>query len=146
MLEVYNNQEVVELKGGLLERIEVLGQRALPLALRAPANEGGVLAKLDLVEVSLVDDETSADVHWQFMAIPGATDVITFEHGEIVIGVQEAVRNAEEYGVDFEEELMRYVVHGLLHLSGHEDEVVDERNVMIKIQEEILVEVRSSYC
>lgn len=141
MLEVYNNQSAVELEEDLLERVEVAGQRAYPLVLRAPENGGGVLADLEMVEVSLVDDKTSADVHWEFMAIPGATDVITFAHGEIVVGVEEAMRNAEEYGVGFEEELVRYVVHGLLHLCGWEDELEEEREAMMVVQERILGEV-----
>lgn len=138
MLEVYNHQEAIGLEDDLLERIQFAGCKAIALVLEAPMNDGGVLDSLELVEVSLVDDETSARVHQEFMAIPGATDVITFAHGEIVVGVEEAQRNAAEYEVDFEEELIRYVVHGLLHLRGWEDEVEDERTAMLEVQEDIL--------
>ncbi|GAA5496916.1 endoribonuclease YbeY [Rubritalea halochordaticola] len=138
MLEVYNNQEAIELSDALLEWLEDCGQRAYPLALRNPANGGGVLPDLDFVEISLVDDETIDQVHRDFMDIPGATDVITFAHGEIVISTETARSYAEEYGNSFERELLLYIIHGLLHLSGHEDAVPEERKTMEGIQEEIL--------
>ena len=68
--------------------------------------------ELDEVEVSFVDDETIADLHLQYMQIPGPTDVITFAHGEIHISVETAKAQASEYANDFERELMLYIVHG----------------------------------
>lgn len=73
-----------------------------------------------------------------FMEISGATDVITFHHGEIVIGVEVAVRQAEEYGEPLGREILRYLVHGLLHLAGHEDSEEDEAKAMEAAQEDIV--------
>ena len=56
----------------------------------------------------------------------GPTDVITFQHGEIFIGVETAVRNARRFKNDLGSELQLYIVHGLLHLHGFDDE--DETN------------------
>ena len=143
MIEVYNNQDVVALSDALLERLEQAAQLALPLALANHAHDGGVLLGLDLVEVSIVDDPTIDQVHRDFMDIPGATDVITFAHGEIVLSVETAQSYAKEYGNSFERELMLYIVHGLLHLSGHEDAIATEREVMESIQFDILDKVWS---
>jgi len=88
-----------------------------------------------------VSDEVIAQVHVDFMDIPGATDVITFSHGEIVISAETARSYGEEYGNSFERELMLYIIHGLLHLAGHEDEDVLERENMEKIQTFILEQV-----
>ena len=96
------------------------------------------LAEIECVEVALVDDSESDRVHREFMGIEGATDVITFDHGEIVIGVEVAKRQAAEYGEPELRELIRYLVHGLLHLAGHEDEAEDARRLMEEAQEKIV--------
>jgi len=141
LLEVYNNQEVESISEALLEKLSCLGNVAVPLAMQNPSNGGGVLAELEEVEISIVSDEVIAQVHVDFMDIPGATDVITFSHGEIVISAETARSYGGEYGNSFERELMLYIIHGLLHLAGHEDEDVLERENMEKIQTFILEQV-----
>ena len=78
------------------------------------------------------------------MDIAGPTDVITFHHGEIVIGAQVAERQAAEYGEPLARELLRYLVHGLLHLAGHEDAEADERAAMEAAQETIVTTLWTS--
>ena len=141
MVEVYNNQQVVEISDLLLEQWAAGANLALPLCMKNPAHDGGVLADLAIVEVSIVDDATIDQVHRDFMNIPGATDVITFAHGEIVVSSETARFNASEYGNSFENELMLYMIHGLLHLAGHEDALAIERDFMEKLQDEILKQV-----
>lgn len=141
VVEVYNHQAQVPMPDRLLMHLQQCAQKALPMALASPAHGGGVLPTLDVVEVSIVDDETIDTVHRDFMDIPGATDVITFAHGEIVVSAETAVSYAAEYGHGYERELMLYIVHGLLHLSGHEDSDPLERAAMEAIQESILSQV-----
>jgi probable rRNA maturation factor len=88
--------------------------------------------------VALVDDETSDRVHREFMDIEGPTDVITFHHGEIVIGAAVAERQAAAYDEPLAREILRYLVHGLLHLAGHEDAEPAAREAMEAVQEEIV--------
>jgi len=90
-----------------------------------------------------VDDATSDQVHKDFMGIDGPTDVITFHHGEIVIGAEVASRQAAEYGEPLPREILRYLVHGLLHLAGHEDEEPTARKMMEQAQEEIISKIWS---
>ena len=143
IVEVYDNQEVVKIAPECIEKWQNAANDALLLALKAPAHGGGVLPELDFVEINIVDDATIDQVHRDFMDIPGATDVITFAHGEIVISSETAQSDGFEYGNSFEKELMLYIVHGLLHLSGHEDADAVERKAMEAIQEEILKQVWS---
>lgn len=140
-LEVYNNQTEELISDDLLERFAHCGNLAIPLALQHPAHDGGVLVDLDEVEISIVSDEVIAQVHQDFMDIPGATDVITFEYGEIVISAETARNYAADYGNSVEKELMLYIIHGLLHLAGHEDADPQEREVMEGIQARILAQV-----
>lgn len=134
-----NHQEAVDIPLGWLTALEDIGGRAAEMALAAAAGSENPLSHLATLEVALVDDETSSKVHMDFMEIPGATDVITFHHGEIVIGAEVTQRQAEEYGEPLGREILRYFVHGLLHLAGHEDAEDDERKTMEVAQEKIIV-------
>jgi probable rRNA maturation factor len=136
-----NNQQALDIPESWLEAFEAISEKAAHLALEAAVEEGSPLACLDMVEVALVDDVTSDQVHRDFMEIEGATDVITFHHGEIVIGVEVAERQAAEYGEPLARELLRYYVHGLLHLAGHEDADPAERAQMEEAQEAIVREL-----
>ena len=79
-----------------------------------------------------------ARVNWDFLRHEGSTDVITFDHGstperlhgELFISVADAVAQAAEFGTTWPEELARYVIHGLLHLRGHDDLEPAKRRVM----------------
>lgn len=73
------------------------------------------------VVVALVDDKTIAEVHGRFLDDPTPTDVISFPHGEIVVSAETAAREARSRGIAPLDELMLYVVHGSLHLNGHDD-------------------------
>lgn len=136
-----NHQEATEIPESWLTAIESIACEAAALALAHCACADSPLSHLATVEVALVDDETSDQVHRDFMDIEGATDVITFHHGEIVIGTEVAERQAAEYGEPLGRELLRYFVHGLLHLAGHEDAEPAERAAMENAQEAIVTQL-----
>lgn len=79
-----------------------------------------------------------AKVHRAFLGIPGATDVITFPYGEIVVCADVAAERAPEFGKSIEDEIALYVIHGLLHLAGHDDIDVGDARRMHRAQERIL--------
>lgn len=127
-------------------------QPAAPSLERIEALAAEVLAAEDAsgqeLSVTLVDDEQIAQLHLDYMDIPGPTDVISFPLsdpedpipilGEVVVSVDTAAREAEERGLSLEEELLRYVVHGTLHLLGYDDHEEQERIEMHARQEELL--------
>ena len=143
-ISVYNHQEVIAMSDELIELFEVAALDALPRVLEVARIPDSVLTSLPEVEISLVDDETIADVHMRFMDIPGATDVITFDHGEIHISVETAREQAAEFGNGYERELMLYIIHGLLHLAGHEDASPEGLAQMNQHQQRILDQVWTS--
>ena len=96
------------------------------------------LCALGEVEVSIISDRAIAEVHRRFMNIRGPTDVITFEHGEIVMSAQTAEQYAARYGQPLEHELALYIIHGLLHLNGYEDGTPREAARMRRLQERLL--------
>ena len=135
---VGNHQQAVDIPESWLTALEEIGPAAAAAALSHAVREDCPLRHLATIEVALVDDTTSDQVHREFMEIEGATDVITFHHGEIVIGVEVAQRQAADFGEPLARELLRYLVHGLLHLADHEDAEAEERERMERAQESII--------
>ncbi len=133
-----NHQQATEIPESWLTALESVAHEAARLTLEHAAEDDSPLALLATLEVALVDEATSAQVHRDFMDIEDATDVITFHHGEIVICTEVAERQAAEYGEPLGRELLRYLVHGLLHLAGHEDDEAADRVAMEAVQEEII--------
>ena len=72
------------------------------------------------------------------MGVPGSTDVITFQHGDIVVCPDVAAREARRRGLTLANELLRYCVHGWLHLRGYDD-VTDELRAVMHARQEALV-------
>jgi probable rRNA maturation factor len=133
-----NHQQAIEVPENWLTALEDIANEAVALALTHAAAADSPLSLLATLEVALVDDETSDRVHRDFMNIEGPTDVITFHHGEIVIGAEVAARQAAEYDEPLAREILRYFVHGLLHLAGHEDTAAEEHAAMDSAQETIV--------
>jgi probable rRNA maturation factor len=99
------------------------------------------VSRADLPEeilVVLVSDRKISAIHQQFMGIADPTDVITFQHGEIVISVETAARQAAEYRTNLLHELRLYIAHGLLHLAGYDDHSEDGFREMAKLQNELV--------
>lgn len=133
-----NHQQCVVIPEKWLTVLEEIATPAVRLACQHAADPDAPLFHLATLDVALVDDETSAQVHQDFMQLEGATDVITFHHGEIVIGAEVAVRQAAEFDEPLPREILRYLVHGLLHLAGHEDDTAENRAQMDTAQEAIV--------
>jgi probable rRNA maturation factor len=96
------------------------------------------LRKLSEVFIWLISDRRMALLHRKFLGQSGPTDVLTFQHGEIFISVETARRHARAFGNSVLRELKLYIVHGLLHLHGFEDQTPSEAHKMKAAQERIL--------
>jgi probable rRNA maturation factor len=107
-------------------------------ALEDFARRAAAACELPGTEITLVSDRRMAALHRQFLQMSGPTDVITFEHREIVVSAETAAREAAGHGEPLERELGRYIVHGLLHLRGHEDSTPGARAIMWRAQERLL--------
>lgn len=90
------------------------------------------------INVLFVSDARIAQIHRDFMSVEGPTDVITFHHGEIIISVETAERQADKFSTSFERELQLYFVHGLLHLAGLDDVTGSGFQKMAETQEKIV--------
>lgn len=122
----------------LLLRLESTLREMLPALLAQPKGVDHVLSMLAEIELSLLDDEAIAAVHGEFLDDPTPTDVITFHHGEILVSYDTAQRYASESGLCREEELFRYLVHGLVHLHGYLDALPEQRAGLFAVQEPLV--------
>ena len=121
-----------------LPALRKLAASALPLCLQARGAQRPVLPKLPEVVIAIVSDAVMARLHRDFGGVPGPTDVITFQHGEIVISAETASRQARANRQPLPREIFRYIVHGLLHLNGHRDDTAAARRKMWTAQERIV--------
>ena len=96
------------------------------------------LRKLSEIFIWLISDRRMALLHRKFLGQSGPTDVMTFQHGEIFISVDTARRHASTFGNSLLRELKLYIVHGLLHLQGFDDQTPSEAHEMKAAQERIL--------
>jgi probable rRNA maturation factor len=134
-ISVRNVQRKVPVNVGELENFAAeAAQRSLQL----PRRKRTELPKLRELFVWLISDRRMALLHRKFLGPAGPTDVLTFQHGEIFISVETARRNARAFGNSLMRELKLYIVHGLLHLHGFEDETSAEARRMKTAQEKIL--------
>ncbi len=92
------------------------------------------------ISVVFVTDQRIAKIHRDFMSVEGPTDVITFQHGEIVISAETAEKQAANFGTSFARELRLYFVHGLLHLAGWDDLTSDGFKKMADAQERVVLD------
>jgi len=105
------------------------------------------------LSVALVDDPTIAHLHETYMNEAGPTDVITFDlrddarggaiEGEVVVSVDTARRQAGEFGRPLDEEVIRYVIHGVLHLLGMDDQTSAGAGAMRDQEDRILQELEA---
>ncbi len=94
------------------------------------------------------NDEKILEVNKQFLEHDYYTDIITFDYstksivaGDIFISLETVESNANLHNQSFEDELMRVIIHGLLHLTGQADGTPADRAEMIRKENEALLEL-----
>lgn len=99
------------------------------------------------VDIAVVDSAHMAALNRQWRGRRGTTDVLSFDltdplddalAAEIVVCGPVAAEQAPRHGHGPQRELMLYVVHGLLHLLGYDDDAPDRADVMHAREEELL--------
>ena len=86
------------------------------------------IRRLGDINIIFCSDNYILDVNKQYLDHDYFTDIITFDYcegerlsGDLFISVDSVRENAIEYGTEFNDELNRVIVHGLLHLIGYDD-------------------------
>lgn len=86
------------------------------------------IRRLGDINIIFCSDNYILDVNKQYLDHDYFTDIITFDYcegdrlsGDLFISVDSVRENSIEYGTEFNDELNRVIVHGLLHLIGYDD-------------------------
>jgi probable rRNA maturation factor len=122
MIEVVNRQRKMPMD---CESWQGFAAKALKVA---PAGGAGVT-------IAFVSDRVMRELNRRWRGKEGTTDVLSFPAGQdefekaegltlgdVVISVEQAARQAAEHGLEFDEEVSQLILHGLLHLCGHDHE------------------------
>lgn len=133
-LSLTNRQRARQFDTEFILRLAKIARPACMAAVRA---NSAPLSQLQLVEAVILSDRAIARVHDEFFSDPAPTDVITFHHGEILIGAGVVSENGKQYGHTPDEEAALCFIHGLLHLAGWDDHDEEEAKEMARMQEQI---------
>jgi len=92
-----------------------------------------------------VDDEKILEVNREYLGHDYYTDIITFDYdegdcinGDLVISLDTVKSNAEQLGKQYDDELHRVIIHGILHLCGINDKGPGEREIMEEAENKAL--------
>ncbi|MEW6701746.1 MAG: rRNA maturation RNase YbeY [Bacteroidota bacterium] len=104
------------------------------------------------LEFNFVSSETIAGINKKYLEHNFSTDIITFDYsneknnldGEIFISLQDAVENSKKFRISTDNELVRLIAHGILHLVGYDDTTAAKKKKM-KIIENRLVKKFQKY-
>ncbi len=83
------------------------------------------------------NDERIIEVNREYLQHDYYTDIITFDYtegdtigGDLFISLDTVKTNSEQFGTEYDEELHRTIIHGILHLCGINDKGPGEREIM----------------
>lgn len=103
------------------------------------------------VEFNFVNSASIHDINRNYLNHDYSTDIITFNYSteshnlaaEIFISVEDALFNSKKFVNSLDNEVLRLVVHGILHLVGYDDMSAEKRRVMKRIENKLVKEYNS---
>lgn len=150
---IANEQDKVSIEESLYEKLEQVGILAL--------TEAGSVENYE-VSVLLTDNEEIRSLNKKYRNVDNATDVLSFPLfeenddseeplyfneteeiilGDIIISVEKALEQSEDFGHSFLRELSYLLVHGILHLLGYDHETKEDKKAMRLMEEQILMKL-----
>lgn len=99
--------------------------------------------KLDMLNYIFCSDEYLLQINRQYLEHDYYTDIITFDNseipktvcGDLFISIDRITENAKSYDTDFENELNRVMIHGLLHLLAYDDKSPEDKKKMREMED-----------
>lgn len=95
------------------------------------------IRRIGNISIIFCSDNYILDVNMKYLQHDYFTDIITFDYcegkmlsGDLFISIDSVRENALFYGAEFETELNRVMVHGILHLIGYDDHTPEDQKIM----------------
>lgn len=114
-------------------------RKAVRLFKKVIGNENRIPGDLNFI---ITSDNELRKINIEFLKHNYFTDVIAFDNsrdniisGEIYISIDTVTTNSHNYNVSLNEEVLRVMIHGLLHICGYVDDTEKKRNVMRKMED-----------
>ncbi|MEA2107034.1 MAG: rRNA maturation RNase YbeY [Bacteroidota bacterium] len=112
-------------------------------------NENYVPGQINFIFTS---DKYLLNINKQYLSHNYFTDIITFNdvqgdiiNGDIFISVETVKNNSLRFGVSFDEELSRVMIHGIMHLIGYDDQTEEQKSEMRKKENEYLDRLKNLF-
>ncbi len=101
--------------------------------------------KILSLDLYFVDSDRMREINKRFLDHDYDTDIVTLDYSrnpeliesDIFISHQTAEKNAEKFGVTLNNEIIRLIIHGVLHLTGYDDTTPNEKRKMKKKENEL---------
>lgn len=101
--------------------------------------------QVDTINIIFTSDNEIVRINEEFLKRDYYTDIITFDYtegmmlnGELFISIDMVKQNAILFEITVEKELLRVIIHGLLHMMGYKDSNKEEKKFMKKKEDEFL--------
>ncbi|OGU56297.1 MAG: rRNA maturation RNase YbeY [Ignavibacteria bacterium RBG_13_36_8] len=101
---------------------------------------------IENLAINFVESSYIHTLNKKYLGYDCSTDVITFNYseenykldGDIFISLEDAYTNSKKYNVTFRNEIIRLIVHGILHLLGYDDRNKNNRKAMKRIENRLV--------
>ncbi len=133
MINIFNTQRKVKITEEFKNKL----QNFLQEVLRSEDRENEFLE----INIILVNNKRIRELNREFLKRDRPTDVISFnlgDVGEIYLSTWTALERSKEYGWDVKFEIVRYALHGLLHILGYDHEKEEDAQKMEEKEETYL--------
>jgi probable rRNA maturation factor len=114
-------------------------RKAVKILNKVIEKEGKISGDLNFI---ITNDERLREINIQFLEHDYYTDVITFNYnigdivnGEVYVSLERVMENALNYKVSLKSEILRVLIHGVLHLVGYNDLVSNEKTRMKEMED-----------
>lgn len=98
------------------------------------------------LDINFISAKRIKKININYLNHPYSTDIITFNYSEqlnvfdaeIFISIDDAISNAAKFQVSIQTELARLIIHGILHLLGYDDQKINKKILMKRLENKLL--------
>ncbi len=102
--------------------------------------------EIDSLVINFVTADQIKPINKEYLGHNYSTDIITFNYsgenytldGEIFISLDDASLFAKKYNVSLENEILRLIIHGFLHMVGYDDKVEKDKKKMKRLENSLV--------